>query len=62
MGKKKVPTKDKPRIGRPPTGQMPPHQYRLESDIYAECKAKAANQGKTLSEVIREYLLWWLAQ
>lgn len=48
---------DKPRIGRPATGQIPLHTFRMADDEWETIKAAAETLGETTSAYLRRVAL-----
>lgn len=52
---KKEPTK--PKMGRPPTGQMPMRYFRMDDEDWQQIESAASLLGETTSKYIRRILL-----
>ena len=51
------PQVDKPKIGRPATGQTPKRYFRMNEEDWAKVVAAAEASGETASEYLRRVLL-----
>lgn len=50
-------TNDRPKIGRPATGQMPQRIFRMDEASWAKIVAAAEASGETTSEYLRRVAL-----
>jgi hypothetical protein len=48
---------DKPKIGRPATGQMPKRYFRMNDDGWQQIESAAIASGESTSEYVRRVLL-----
>lgn len=48
---------DKPKMGRPATGQMPKRYFRMDDEDFQRIEAAAASNDETTSGYIRRVLL-----
>jgi hypothetical protein len=48
---------DKPKIGRPATGQMPKRYFRIADDDWQQIESAASTSGETTSQYVRRVLL-----
>jgi hypothetical protein len=48
-------------MARPATGQTPTRGIRVPTDLWDAAKAKAAAEGRTVTEVIVSFLRWYVA-
>lgn len=53
---------EKGKRGRPATGETPNRTVRVPDDVWNEAKRKAAEEGKTVSDVVNECLRRYLAR
>jgi hypothetical protein len=47
---------------RPATGKTPRHSIRVDDTLWQAAKSKAAKEGKSISEVVRECLVAYAAK
>lgn len=50
-------THDKPKVGRPATGQTPMRYFRMSDEDWQQVVAAAVSSGETASEYARRVLL-----
>lgn len=47
--------------GRPATGETPQHKFRCSQTLWDEAKSKAALEGRTMTDVLTDYLRRYVA-